>query len=65
MSNLKDTREAKRLSQKQLADKSGVSLRMIQYYEQGVKDINKAQAMTVYKLTEALECAIWEILEVD
>lgn len=65
MSNLKETREAKRLSQKDLSDKSGVSLRMIQYYEQGVKDINKAQALTVYKLTEALNCAMWEILELN
>lgn len=65
MSNLKDTREAKKISQKELSERSGVSIRMIQHYEQGVKDINKAQAMTVYKLAESLNCAVWEILEFD
>lgn len=65
MTNLKETREAKKISQSELAKRSGVNIRMIQYYEQGVKDINKAQAMTVYKLAEALECAVCEILEFD
>ena len=65
MSNLKDTRLTKKLTQNQLAEASGVSLRMIQYYEQGTKDINKAEAMTVYKLSEALDCNIWELLEFE
>ena len=65
MSNLKDTRKAKGLSQSKLAEISGVSIRMIQYYEQGVKDINKAEAMTVYKLSEALDCNVWELLEFE
>ena len=65
MSNLKDTRLAKKLTQNQLAEASGVSLRMIQYYEQGTKDINKAEAMTVYKLSENLDCNIWELLEFE
>lgn len=53
-SNLKSIREDKNLSQSKLAELSGVSVRMIQHYEQGVKDINKAQADTVYKLAQAL-----------
>lgn len=65
MSRLKTKRETKQLSQRKLAELSGVSVRMIQYYEQGVKDINKAHAMTVYKLSEALECDICDILEFD
>lgn len=65
MSNLKDTRKAKKITQQQLAEASGVNIRMIQHYEQGVKDINKAEAMTVYKLSEALDCNVWEILEFD
>lgn len=65
MSKLKKKREDKKLSQRELAELSGVSLRMIQYYEQGVKDINKAHAMTVYKMSKALECDIWDILEFD
>lgn len=65
MSRLKTKRETKQLSQRKLAELSGVSVRMIQYYEQGVKDINKAHAMSVYKLSEALECDICDILEFD
>lgn len=65
MSNLKDTRIAKGLTQNKLGEISGVSLRMIQYYEQGTKDINKAEAMTVYKLSEALDCNVWELLEFE
>lgn len=65
MSRLKNKRETKQLSQRKLAELSGVSVRMIQYYEQGVKDINKAHAMSVYKLSEALECDICDILEFD
>ena len=63
MSNLKNVREASGLSQKKLADSSGVSPRMIQYYEQGVKDINKAQGITLYKIAQALNCKIEDLLE--
>ena len=65
MSNLKETRIIKGLSQSKLAELSGVSVRMIQHYEQGVKNINKAEAMTVYKLSEALDCNVWELLEFE
>lgn len=51
------------LSQNKLATLSGVSNRMIQYYEQGVKDINKAQAGTVYKLAKALGVNIEDLIE--
>ena len=61
-SNLKLFREREKLSQSQLAKKSGVNLRSIQAYEQGYKDINKAQVITVLKLSEALKCDIYEIL---
>ena len=64
MSNLKKIREATGLSQSKLAEVSGVSPRMIQYYEQGVKDINKAQAITLYKISQALNCKIEDLLEI-
>ena len=64
MSKLKQIRKSKKLDQKTLAEISGVNLRMIQHYEQGVKDINKAQAITLYKLAQALECRIEDLLEV-
>lgn len=63
MSNLKSIRQALGMSQSKLAEISGVSVRMIQHYEQGVKDINKAQAITVYRLAEALDCNMDNLIE--
>lgn len=44
------------MSQSELAAKSGTSLRILQAYEQGVKDIRKTQVETVRKLAESMEC---------
>lgn len=63
MSNLKIIRQSNKLSQTQLAELSGVSVRMIQNYEQGNKDINKAQVITVYKLAEALKVSVEDLIE--
>lgn len=63
MKNLQKIRKNKGLTQAQLSELSGVSLRMIQYYEQGYKDINKAQAIVLYQLAQVLECTIEELLE--
>lgn len=63
MSNLKTIREQKDLSQGKLAAASGVNVRMIQHYEQRFKDINKAQAITVYKLASALGCRMEDLIE--
>lgn len=60
---LKDHRIKRGLSQSQLASASGVSVRMIQYYEQGVKDINKASGETLYKLSKALDCKMEDLIE--
>ena len=62
MSNLKIARESAGLNQKQLAEKSGIDIRLIQHYEQGSKDINNAKCITVLKLAEALERDVWEII---
>ena len=63
MSNLKKIRESVGLSQNKLATLSGVYNSMIQHYEQGVKDINKAQVGTVYKLAKALKVNIEDLIE--
>ena len=60
--SLKETREAAGLSQSQLADLSGVNLRMIQHYEQGVKDINKASVVSVLMLAEAMDADVYDLL---
>lgn len=54
--NLKELRTAAGLTQAQLAEKSGVNIRMIQYYENGFKDLNKAAFDTGLKIAEALGC---------
>lgn len=65
MTNLKSIREASGLSQSKLAEASGVNVRMIQYYEQGAKDINSAAALTVSKIAKALNCTVEDLLEYD
>ena len=42
---------------------SGVSLRMVQLYEQRQNDISKAQAAVVLSLARALGCNIEDILD--
>ena len=63
MSKLAQIRQENGLSQSQLADKSEVNRSMIQFYEQGVKDINKAQVGTVKKIAEALGCSIEDLID--
>ena len=47
----------------ELADSAGVHLRSIQMYEQKKKDINKAGAQTLYKISKVLGCTIEDLLE--
>ena len=54
---LKTIRKQSRLTQSELAEQSGVTLRMIQAYEQGDQDILKAEARTVFALSRVLGCA--------
>lgn len=63
MTNLKRIRKEAGLSQSELAEKSGVNTRMIQHYEQKVKDINAAGALTVCKLAQALDCTVEDLIE--
>lgn len=50
-------------SQRTLAEKSGVTLRMIQQYEQRAKDINKAAAVNLVALAQTLGCKVEDLLE--
>ena len=54
---LKTIRKQAKLTQQRLAEISGVTLRMIQAYEQGDQDISKAEAQTVFALSKALGCS--------
>ena len=50
------------MTQKMLADRSGVSIRMIEQYEQGRKDLKHASAETVIHLAHALDCSAEELI---
>lgn len=50
-------------SQKELAEKSGVTLRMIQQYEQRAKDINKATGRNLVALAQTLGCRVEDLME--
>ena len=65
MTKLRNVRLACGLSQSQLAERSGVGVRMIQHYEQGQKPIDKAQVGTVLRLSAALGCSLADILETE
>lgn len=62
---LKEMRKRRNMTQKELSDKSKVSTRLIQAYEQGTKSINGAHLLTLSHLAMALECDIIDILEID
>lgn len=60
---LQTVRKAIGLTQKELSEKSGVTLRMIQQYEQRAKDINKATACNLFALAQVLGCKAEDLLE--
>ncbi len=61
--NLKHFRLAYGFTQAELANKSGVSLRSIQMYEQRNKNINKASIDTIYRLSKTLGCSMEDLIE--
>lgn len=61
--NLKIYRKRAGLSQKELAEQAEIPVRMIQHYEQRQKNINKAQAEYLARLSRVLNCNIEELLE--
>ena len=63
ISRLKRIRQYAGLSQRELAELSGVPLRTIQQYEQKAKDINKANVDYVVRLSKVLKCEVVMLLE--
>ncbi len=61
--SLKRIRTAYGCTQAELAKRSGVSLRSIQMYEQRNKDINKASAETLLRLSKVLGCTMEDLME--
>ena len=61
--NLKRIRNSYGCTQAELAKRSGVSLRSIQMYEQRNKDISKASADALYRISKVLGCSMESLLE--
>lgn len=62
-SKLKVMREMRELTQREVAELSGVSFRMIKDYEQGQRDINGAKLLTLLKLCLALRGRLEDIVD--
>lgn len=62
LSTLKRLRAYAGYTQKELSEVSGVSLRMVQLYEQGQNDLSKAQANVVLRLSKALHCTVDDLI---
>lgn len=65
MVKLKEMRQAKGLSQSQLAEKSGLNVRTLQHYEQenSPKIFDHARLDTILKCAIALGCKIEDIID--
>ena len=61
--NLKRIRTTYGCTQAELAERSGVSLRSIQMYEQRNKNINRASGETLYRLSKVLGCTVEDLIE--
>lgn len=59
---LQKLRISKKLSQSQLAIKSGVNLRTLQDFEQNRKPLKNAKGEMLYKLSIALDCSINDLI---
>lgn len=60
--NLQRLRKAADLSQSQMAEAAGINPRVYQYYEQGVKDVSRAQLSTLLKICNTLGCRLSDIV---
>lgn len=63
MNKLKQIREAAGITQAELAKLTGISVRVIQNYEQGARLLNGARAITVKHIADALGCRMEDLIE--
>lgn len=61
-SNLKKTRMLRKLTQDELASLSGVNIKSLSAYEQQPEKLSNASISTVYKLSQALNCDVMDII---
>lgn len=60
--SLRSFRKKEKLTKTQLSDLAGISMRTIDDYETGKRDINGAKVKTLLKLCKALSCRLEDIL---
>ena len=58
-----ECRKERGLTQRELAERSGASLRMVQLYEQRQQDIRRAEAQTLVSLSLVLGCDVADLFE--
>lgn len=63
MNNLKHYREKAGLSQSQLAERAGISVRTLQDYEQNRKPLEGARAITVLTLSRIVGCTVEDLID--
>lgn len=61
--NLKNVRNEKCFSQRELSEKSGVPIRSIQHYELGDRKLEGAGMETLLKLADALETPFYSLFD--
>ena len=59
---LQNARQTDGMSQSQLARAAGMSVRVLQDYERGARDISGAKLATLLKLCNALHCELRDII---
>lgn len=65
MATLKELRTLCGMTQKELAEKSGVNIRQIQKYESGEYSLNNMTAKTADAISHALGCSIDELIKIN
>lgn len=63
MTKLKAMREKAGLSQSQLAEKTGIHYRTLQYYEQGQMNFDHARVDKILSAAIVLNCGIEDLIE--
>ena len=61
--NLKRIRKRNKLTQKELALKSNVSIRTIQMLEQKQNDVNQTEAINLFNISKILNCKMEDLLD--
>lgn len=64
-SNLKKIRMLRKLTQDELAAMSGVNIKSLSAYEQQPDKLSNASMSTVYKISQALNCDVMDIINME